>query len=146
MTFSISAKIQDGSQNLIPKINAFFHFTQKFKMATKKWRQSDFCKMSPVHSADTLWVQNFVKIALSRTVCEINTFLRFTQKFKMAAKSGGKAIFFKLPVDSADSLWVQNFVEIALSCTVSEISVFALLNFMQKFKMAAKSGRKAIFA
>ena len=69
------------------------HFAQKFKMPTKKWRENDFCKMSPVHSADTLWVQNFVKIALSRTVSEINVLLRFTQKFKMAAKSGGKAIF-----------------------------------------------------
>ena len=32
-------------------------------MATKKWRESDFCKMSPVHSADTLQVQNFVEIS-----------------------------------------------------------------------------------
>ena len=31
-------------------------------MATKKWRESDFCKMSPVRSADTLRVQNFVEI------------------------------------------------------------------------------------
>ena len=71
------------------------HFTQKFKMATQKWQESDFCKMSPVHSADTLWVQNFVEIALSHTVSEINALLRFTQKFKIPAKSGGKAIFAK---------------------------------------------------
>ena len=43
--------------------------------------------MSPVDSADTLWVKNFVEITLSRSVSEINMFLRFTQKFKMAAKS-----------------------------------------------------------
>ena len=47
MTFSISAKIQDGRE---------------------KWRQSDFYEMSSVHSADTQWVKNFIKIALSRTV------------------------------------------------------------------------------
>ena len=64
-------------------------------MAAKKWQESDFCKMSPVDSVDTLWVQNFVEIALSRTVSEINVLLRFTQKFKRAAKSGGKAIFAK---------------------------------------------------
>ena len=47
--------------------------------------------MSPVHSTDTLQLQNFVEIALSRTVSEINALLRF----KMAAKTGGKAIFAK---------------------------------------------------
>ena len=64
-------------------------------MATKKWWESDFWKMLPVHSANTLRVQNFVKIALSRTVSKINALLHFTQKFKMAAKSGRKAIFAK---------------------------------------------------
>ena len=55
----------------------FLRFTQKFKMA-----------------ANTLWVKNFVKIALSRSVSEINMFLHFTKKFKMA-ESGGKMIFAK---------------------------------------------------
>ena len=68
---------------------------QKFKLATKTWWESDCIKMSPVDSEDTLWVQNFVEIALSRNVFEINALLRFTQKFKMAAKSGRKAIFVK---------------------------------------------------
>ena len=36
--------------------------------------------------ADTLVVQTFVKIALSHTISEINVFLCFTQKFKMAGK------------------------------------------------------------
>ena len=49
----------------------------------------------------------------------------------------------KSPVDSADTLWVKIFVEIALSCSVSEITSF--LCFMQKFKMATKSGGKTIF-
>ena len=34
-----------------------------------------------------------LEIALSRTVSELNAFLHFAQKFKMAAKSGRKAIF-----------------------------------------------------
>ena len=49
----------------------------------------------------------------------------------------------KSPVAYADTLRVKNFVEISLSRTVSKIN--ALLCFIQKFKMAAKNGRKAIF-
>ena len=94
MTF-ISAKIQDGSQNLVPKINALLCFMQKLKMAAKSGRKAIFCEKSPVDSVDTLWVQNFVEIALSRTVSKINVLLRFRHKFKRVAKSGGKAIFAK---------------------------------------------------
>ena len=66
--------------------------------------------MSPVHSADTLRVQNFVKITLSDTVSEMNVLLRFMQKFKTAAKSGGKASFAKkLPLNSAYILWDKIF-------------------------------------
>ena len=36
----------------------------------------------------TLWVKNSVQIALSLTISEILRFFRFSQKFKMAAKSG----------------------------------------------------------
>ena len=79
-------------------------------MATKKWQESDFCKMSPVHSADTLRVRHFVEITLSHTISKMNTLLRFTQKFKRAAKSGWKAIFAKKsPVDSAYILWDKKF-------------------------------------
>ena len=92
MTLSISAKIQDGSQNLVPKINVFLRFTQKFKMAAKSGGKAIFAK-SPVDSAYTLWVKNFVEISLSCTVSEINALLHFMEKFKMAAESGGKAIF-----------------------------------------------------
>ena len=79
----------------ISKINAFLCSTQKFKMAPKSGRKTLFSKKSPVDSAYTLWVKNFVKIALSRSLSKINAFLRFTQKFKMAAKSGEKTIFGK---------------------------------------------------
>ena len=61
---------------------------QKFKMAAKSGGKTFFCEKSPVESADTLWVKNFVVITLSRSVSEINAFLRFTQKFKVADKSG----------------------------------------------------------
>ena len=142
MIFLISAKIQDGRQNLIPKINAFLHVTQKFMMAAKKWQQSDFCEMSPVHSEDTLPVKNFIKIALSRTVSKMHAFYAGIQDGRLKWRESD--FYEKSPVDSADNLQVRNFVEIALSRTVSEI--YAFLHFTHKFNMAAKSGRKAIFA
>ena len=55
----------------------FLRSTQKFKMTA-----NDFCEEKfPVDSADTLRIKNFVKIALSHSVSEINAFLRLTQKF-----------------------------------------------------------------
>ena len=52
-------------------------------------------KKTPVDSADTLRIKNFVEIALPRSVSEINMFLCFTKKFKMAAESDRKMIFVK---------------------------------------------------
>ena len=48
----------------------------------------------PVDSADTLKVKNFIEIALSCTISEINVFLHFSQKFKMAAKNSRNRFFF----------------------------------------------------
>ena len=53
MRIAFNAEIQDGHQ---------------------KWRENDFCKKWPIDFADTLWVKNFVEIALSRSVIEISTF------------------------------------------------------------------------
>ena len=85
--------------------------------------------------------QNFVKIALSLTIYEVNAFFGFTQKFKMAAKNGGKMVLEKLSVDSAPTLSVKNLVKITL--TVYKLNAF--LHFTQKFKMAAKKGRESDF-
>ena len=68
-------------------------FKAEIKDGRQKWQENDFSEKSPVDSADTLWVKNFVEIALSHSVSKINMFLRFMQKFKMATKSGGKTIF-----------------------------------------------------
>ena len=84
-----------------------------------------FGKLQRLHSLDTLWVENFDEIALSRTVKEIegNLFCHFWQrKFKMAAIFGEGKIFGKLQrLHSLDTLWVENFDEITLSRTVKEI-------------------------
>ena len=86
-----------------------------------------FWKLQRLHSLDTLWVENFDEIALSRTVKEMKQicvlpFLAKIRKFKMAAIFGKGKIFWKLPrIQCSDTLWVENFDEIALSRTVKEI-------------------------
>ena len=68
---------------------------QKFNMAAKKWRENDFWQNIADDNVYTLWFKNFVEMAVSHTVSEINAFLHFTQKFNMAVKNGGKTIFGK---------------------------------------------------
>ena len=71
--------------------------------------------MQRLHCLDTLCVENFAEIALSRTVKEIEANLSF-------AIFGEGKIFGKLQrLHSLDPLWVENFAEIALSRTVKEI-------------------------
>ena len=108
-----------------------------------------FGKLQRLHSLDTLWVENFNEIALSRTVMETEAnlcfaFLAKIRKFKMAAILGEGKIFGKLHrLDSLHTLWVENFDEIALSRTVKEIEAnlcFAILGKNSKIKKAAIFG------
>ena len=84
-------------------------------------------KLARVHLLDTLWVENFDAIALSRTVKEIEAILCFAIFGKNSKNQNGRHFwggenFFKLQrVHSLDTLWVENFDEIALSRTVKEI-------------------------
>ena len=73
------------------KDKCIFAFYAEIQDGRQKWRQSDFCEMSPVHSADTLQVKNFIKITLSRIVSKINVFCFFYAEIqdghqKMAGK------------------------------------------------------------
>ena len=81
--------------------------------------------MQRVHSLDTLWVENFDEIALSRTVKEIEAnlcFAIFGKNSKWPPFLGRGKFFEKLQrVHSLDTLWVENFDEIALSRTVKEM-------------------------
>ena len=88
MTFSISAKIQDGSPKSRSQDKCVFAFYTEIQDGGKAIFEK-CCQ----YTADTLRVKNLVEIALSRTVSKINTLLHFTQKFKMVAKSGGKATY-----------------------------------------------------
>ena len=88
-----------------------------------------FGKLQRLHSLDTLWVENFDEIALSRTVKEIEANLCFAIFGKNSKIQNGrhfwggenflkiaKIAFLRYPPQ-----WVENFDEIALSRTVKEI-------------------------
>ena len=80
-----------------------------------------FLKLPRVQCSDTLWVENFDEIALSRTVKEIETNLCLAifgknSKIQMAAIFAKGKIFLKLQrIHSLDILGVENFDEFALS-------------------------------
>ena len=62
----------------------FFAFYAEIQEGRQKWRENNFFVEShQIESADTLWVKNFVEIALSHSVSEINAFLCLTQKLEI---------------------------------------------------------------
>ena len=83
--------------------------------------------MQRLHSLDTLWVENFDEIALSRMVKEIEANLCFAifgknLKIQNGCHFRGGEIFFKIAKNAMlKYLWVENFDEIALSRMVKEI-------------------------
>ena len=50
---------------------AIFGKNSKIQNGRHFWGGENFLKIARVHSSDTLWVENFAEIALSRTVKEI---------------------------------------------------------------------------
>ena len=83
--------------------------------------------MQRLHSLDTLWVENFDEIALSRMVKEIEGNLCFAifgknLKIQNGRHFRGGEIFLKIAKNTMlKYLWVENFDEIALSRMVKEI-------------------------
>ena len=81
----------------------FFHFWQKFE--NSKWppilgRGKFFQKLPIVHFLDTLWVENFDEITLSRTVKELEANLCFAifgknSKIQNGRHFWGEEIFFE---------------------------------------------------
>ena len=78
------------------RVKHIFLFNTDFQDSWQQWSENVFCEIMPVDSADTLRVKNFVEIAPSHFISKINTFLHFTQKFKMAPKSDGKQFLSKV--------------------------------------------------
>ena len=115
-----------------------------------------FGKLQRVQCSDTLWLEIFDEIALSRTVKEIEANLcfaifgknskihngrHFWQKFENSKwppfLGRGKFLGKLQRVHSLDTLWVENFDEIALSRTVKEIEAnlcFAIFGKNSKIK------------
>ena len=83
--------------------------------------------MQRLHSLDTLWVENFDEIPLSRMVKEIEANLCFAIFGKNLKIQNGRhfrrgEIFFTIAKNTMlKYLWVENFDEIALSRMVKEI-------------------------
>ena len=69
-----------------------YMFYAEIQDGCQKLRENNILEKSPVNSGDTLAIKNFNEIALSHIVPDINVFLRFNQKFKMATKNGRKMI------------------------------------------------------
>ena len=87
---------QNRSISLRFRDKQVFVFNAEIQEGRQKWRENEFCEMSSIVSADILRVKNFIEIALSRSVSDINRLLCLTQIFKMASKSGRKTIFRKI--------------------------------------------------
>ena len=64
---------------VIQAILCFSIFGKNLKIQNGRhfWGGENFLKIANRHSLDTLWVENFVEITLSRTVKEIHAFLFF---------------------------------------------------------------------
>ena len=111
----------------------FCHFWQKFE--NSKWppflRRGKFFENCRVHSLDTLWVENFDEIALSRTVKEKKQIcvLPFLGKIGQGLLLTGDPHVMVVPpkyffhaINVQQLIYVlYNFDEIALSRTVKEI-------------------------
>ena len=107
----------------------FCHFWQKFEKS--KWPpflgSGKFFENCKVQSLDTLWVENFDEIALSRTVKEIEANLCFAifgknSKIQNGHRFWGGENFLKIAKTTMLRYPMgENFDEITLSRTVKEI-------------------------
>ena len=122
---------------------AIFGKNSKIQKGRHFWGGENFLKLPRVHWSDTLLLDNFDEIALSRTVKEIEAILCFAifgknSKIQNGRHFWGGEIFLKLPrVHCSDTLWVENFDEIALCHTVKEIeanSCFAIFGKNSKIQ------------
>ena len=68
---------QSRSSSLHFQDKRVFAFYAEIQDGRQKWQENDFCENCPEDSADTLWVKNFVEIALARSVSKINAFFAF---------------------------------------------------------------------
>ena len=102
---------------LMSIIIIFFSFYVKIPHS---W-ENDFRGKSPVDSADTPRVKNFVEIIISLPFQDKHIFCVLCRNEKWQPND----FWEKSPVDSADTVCVKNSVEIALHHSVSEINPYS---------------------
>ena len=84
---------QNRSISLHFRNKRVFAFNAKIQDGHQKWQENDFCEKLPVDCRYPAGQKLRRKLLLSRSISEKNTLLCFTQKFKMAAKSGREKYF-----------------------------------------------------
>ena len=87
--FSIYGKMQGFKDECVI---FFLSFYAEIQDGCKKWHDNDFLEKSPVLCRHPGAQKNCSK---SHNISEINVFLHFTQKFKMATKNGRKTVLRK---------------------------------------------------
>ena len=104
-------------------------------MAAKKWRENDFWQNIADDTVYTLQVKNYIEMAVSCTVSEINMFCILCRNSIWPPKMAGKLFFWqKVEDNSTHTLWVKNFIEIALSRTICEMNAFLTFFITVKFR------------
>ena len=73
-----------------------FAYNTEIQDGHQKWRENNFWEKWPLDSADTLQVKNFIKIALVRSISEINEFLCLRRNSRRPPKVVGKLFLGKL--------------------------------------------------
>ena len=78
-------------------------FYPKIQDSRQKWQENDFWGKSPDDFEDTLGIKNFIQIALSHTVSQINVFFCFLRRnSEWPNKNGAKTIFWECHQMTAD--------------------------------------------
>ena len=106
----------------ISEINTIFAFCAEIQDSLQKWRVNDFRDNSPVDSAHTLGIKNFIEIALARSGSKINMFYAKIQDGRQ--KWWENDFCAKTPIEYAGTLRVKNFVKKFLVCFISKINTF----------------------
>ena len=87
-TMRVKISVKMALSLTVSEILTFFLFFRKNSRWPPKVAKIEIFQFCIEYFPTTLRVKNSVQIALSLTVSEIFRFFRFSQKFKMAAKSG----------------------------------------------------------
>ena len=91
MTLLIPCRSKISSKSLIShhfRDKRIFAFYTEIQDGRQKWQENHFGQKVADKSTHTLWVLNFVEIALSLTVFEINDIFHFCQNSRWQSKIG----------------------------------------------------------